>query len=125
MTRNFITNNSTSMIHIILISNIFPLFLQTPSSQGESTQKTVRRESTLTDSCSICRQKVYVMERHMDGSKLYHRRCIREQQRSQRSPTRQKLPTEKKAFGLGSGAVARSERLVHSARGNRVVDFDG
>lgn len=57
-----------------------------------------RKTNTLSDVCAICKQKVYVMERHMDGSRLFHRRCIREQQRS--LPRR--LTNEKKSLANNS-----------------------
>lgn len=41
-----------------------------------------KRVHTLTDACALCGEKVYLLERHMNGSKLFHRRCIREQQRT-------------------------------------------
>ena len=35
----------------------------------------------------MCGGKVYLLERHIDGSKLYHRHCIRTSQRSQSKPS--------------------------------------
>lgn len=45
--------------------------------------KTERQES-IGDKCSICHEKVYLLERHIENSKLYHRSCFR---KSDLSPT--------------------------------------
>ena len=37
---------------------------------------------TLTDRCRLCGERVYVLERHLDGTLLYHRRCFRGAERS-------------------------------------------
>ena len=42
------------------------------------------RQDTLGDKCTICREKVYLLERHIDSGKLYHRACHR---KSEFSPT--------------------------------------
>ena len=48
----------------------------------------VAKRSTLGDKCTICGKKVYIMERIIEDMHLYHRTCIREKQRSLRSPSR-------------------------------------
>lgn len=51
------------------------VFLQTKGTSGT-------RKQSLGDKCHICHQKVYLMERHLEGGKLYHRHCFRESQKS-------------------------------------------
>ena len=45
---------------------------------------TKERQVSMGDKCYICRDKVYLMERHVDKNKLYHRHCFRH---SDLSPT--------------------------------------
>ncbi|CAG5122536.1 unnamed protein product [Candidula unifasciata] len=40
--------------------------------------------TSVLDKCSICQNRVYLLERHMEGGKLYHRSCFRH---SELSPT--------------------------------------
>ena len=46
--------------------------------------QTKERQESMGDKCYICRDKVYLMERHVDKNKLYHRHCFRH---SDLSPT--------------------------------------
>lgn len=41
------------------------------------------RQESMGDKCSICHEKVYLLERHIENAKLYHRSCYR---RSEISP---------------------------------------
>ncbi|KAL3876290.1 hypothetical protein ACJMK2_034155 [Sinanodonta woodiana] len=49
-----------------------------------STPVQIERKETLGDKCVICREKVYLLERHIENGKLYHRTCFRN---SEFSPT--------------------------------------
>ena len=40
------------------------------------------KRDTFGDKCAMCGKKVYVLERHFEGTTLYHRRCIRGSQRA-------------------------------------------
>ena len=40
------------------------------------------KRNTFGDKCAMCGKKVYVLERHFEGTTLYHRRCIRGSQRA-------------------------------------------
>ncbi|ELU02059.1 hypothetical protein CAPTEDRAFT_229206 [Capitella teleta] len=58
-----------------------------PSDLQNGNAEPPKKYGTLGDRCCVCSQKVYIMERHMEGSKLYHRKCLRDLQRSSWSPT--------------------------------------
>lgn len=55
----------------------------TPSHLNANTP-TKERQVSMGDKCHICNEKVYLMERHVDKNKLYHRHCFRH---SELSPT--------------------------------------
>ena len=74
--------NTCTHIYVHFKNGLFGLQVVGPSAA---------KRITLDDKCSLCKQKVYVLERHMDGNRLYHRRCFREEQRSSISPTNKVL----------------------------------
>ena len=43
---------------------------------------TAAKRRTIEDRCCMCQGKVYLLERHLSGGKLYHRHCCREFERS-------------------------------------------
>ncbi len=54
----------------------------TPQKSGAA----LGRRGTFGENCHMCGEKVYLLERHIDGSTLYHRHCFRTSQRSQPKP---------------------------------------
>lgn len=55
---------------------------QTLNAVNESPIK--EKQVSMGDKCGICKDKVYLMERHIENGKLYHRACFR---KSELSPT--------------------------------------
>jgi len=53
-------------------------------------EKPKGRRSTYGDTCTICEEKVYLIERHIDNQQLYHRLCFRQQQKSESKPLSEK-----------------------------------
>ena len=51
--------------------------------RGFNFQTQKDRQESMGDKCSICHEKVYLLERHIENAKLYHRSCYR---RSEISP---------------------------------------
>ncbi|KAK7508051.1 hypothetical protein BaRGS_00001016 [Batillaria attramentaria] len=56
----------------------------TPAGNAAKGDSTKGKTSTLGDRCKICGNKVYLLERHIEGGQLYHRSCYRH---SDLSPT--------------------------------------
>lgn len=52
--------------------------------QDGTSQPQKDRQVSMGDKCSICHEKVYLLERHIENSRLYHRSCFR---KSDLSPT--------------------------------------
>ncbi|KAK2158697.1 hypothetical protein LSH36_165g03008 [Paralvinella palmiformis] len=75
-----------------LLSDQNGLVKRAPPDSSQNGQKMAAptRKGTYGDTCSICHHKVYLMERHIEDGQLYHRRCLRDKQKSIRSPTRPK-----------------------------------
>ncbi|XP_060084115.1 MICAL-like protein 1 isoform X2 [Ylistrum balloti] len=52
--------------------------------QKQTNDQTIEKKSSIGDKCTLCHEKVYLMERLMENNKLYHRTCFRQ---SDLSPT--------------------------------------
>ena len=81
----------------------------------------MNRRGTLSEKCVMCGEKVYLMERHMEGTKLYHRKCIRETQRNtlkRESKASASQKSHKSAAHDNSGSKMRSEENVNSSPTN-------
>lgn len=50
---------------------------QPEKKKQQVTEKSKGRRSTYGDTCTICGDKVYLIERHIDNHMLYHRKCFR------------------------------------------------
>ena len=86
--------------------------VQSGAGAGEPQVSTQAKRSTLGDTCTVCGKKVYIMERHIDGNKLYHRKCLREIQRSQRSslsPTQKQFQQWKEEASSSQGYLPRKD----------------
>lgn len=77
-----------------------PTHLNTGKAQ---TQKD--RQESMGDKCSICHEKVYLLERHIENAKLYHRSCYR---RSELSP---QTRLSKRQQERGAGEESKFRKL--------------
>lgn len=50
------------------------------------------RQESMGDKCSICHDKVYLLERHIESAKLYHRSCYRRSELSPQSRLSKRQP---------------------------------
>ncbi|XP_060567563.1 MICAL-like protein 1 isoform X2 [Ruditapes philippinarum] len=51
---------------------------------AKTNQQKIEKQESIGDKCTICHERVYLLERHIENSKLYHRSCFR---KSELSPT--------------------------------------
>ncbi|XP_052761031.1 MICAL-like protein 2 isoform X2 [Mya arenaria] len=56
----------------------------TPAKTNIGTNQVSERQDSIGDKCILCKEKVYLLERHIDSGRLYHRTCFRN---SDLSPT--------------------------------------
>ncbi|KAK3586065.1 hypothetical protein CHS0354_033186 [Potamilus streckersoni] len=61
-----------------------------------STPVQIERKETLGDKCVICKEKVYLLERHIENGKLYHRTCFRNSELSPTNKVFKRLSSEDK-----------------------------
>ena len=91
----------------------------TQASQNGHQGAAPARRSTYGDTCHICGRKVYLMERHIEDSKLYHRRCIRDKQKSLRSPTRSQHAPRAFQYPSDTAASIPRQNAMHTAESSK------
>lgn len=62
----------------------------TPQKQNRDQTPVKKPQGSIGDKCTICHEKVYLLERLIDSNKLYHRTCFRQ---SDLSPTSKMYPS--------------------------------
>ncbi|XP_053392438.1 MICAL-like protein 1 isoform X2 [Mercenaria mercenaria] len=90
---------------------------------GNAQLKTERQES-IGDKCTICHEKVYLLERHIENSKLYHRSCFRKSELSPTSKVFKRQPYSPLAEEKND-LISTKHRKIDSAGDKNVPKEDG
>lgn len=82
--------------------------------KGQNDLSGSSKRRTLEDTCNICQGKVFLMERQIEGKKLYHRHCLRNMQKEQSSTLRSAQKSDdQQQRGLDQCCEVQNESMEH------------
>lgn len=92
----------------------------TPTNKNVESVQNKGKQESIGDKCSLCHDKVFLLERHLENNRLYHRSCFR---KSDQSPTskvfKRQPPGSSPLDSGGTSKIRKVEELAQPSSGDK------